>query len=525
MKIKVFILVMAILVLVGCGSTGSGISKVKDTNDTNGTPIVKLPDVNATPKTMLSAQYLLDTKGIEGITYSCEDNTTGITSKDGNFTYAKDVSKVCMFWINNIPLTAVNTANLLAGGIVDPSDNAKKILLSLDDDANASNGIKVLPEVVETLNGKLKRVPDTDAELVTMVGYISGIAGYNGRAFTNTAIVVKIIGYKSDKKYLYGETVTLEANATEANVTKNSNITYSWVVDNDTYDTFKIVINNLNEGAHDINLTVTDTVNNTTAKDNVTITVSDYLVTVKPTKKVYKKDENVTLEANVTGTVATLGYTWSDKHTKWKDDKFEGPALSDDNLSNFTTEKLTKVFSIGHHKVTVKVSANNSDKSATFDFDVIDDSDFNRTLSTDKKDRVIVHKNLMWVDQPLDLNATDGKPKCAKIHGVSDTNKTLNAEQFETGKKFCDLMVFFNGKDDWRTPTPTELKVFIDNSLKQNFLSVYDDKCARLLAITDTSHPDANNSYATVMSRYSSSPATDSNLTPNIGVRCVRTLP
>jgi hypothetical protein len=473
---------------------------------------------NLKDKIVLNGQYLIDTKRIEGITYSCEDNITGKTLKDGNFTYVKNQSGICKFWINDILLTAVDTDKLGDNGIVNPDEKSRKMLYSLDNDANASNGIKILPEVVTALNGKLKNIPNTDAELVAMVGYLSDVSEYHGRVFLDTPVSfgVKIIGYKSDKRYLYGETVALDANIT----IPHPYITYNWVVDNNTFSTPKITIDDFSEGVHNIKLTVKDTINNIIAEDSVVIIVSDYFVTIKPVKKVYKKDENVTLEANVTGIVSSLGYVWSDKHTAWKDDKSEGNLKTSDDLSSFTTEKLTRLFSIGHHKVTVNVSANRSNKSATFDFDVIDDSDFNRTLYK-SKDRVVVHKNLMWVDQPVNQTAVDGKPKCAKIHSASDTNNTLKYEEFENGKIFCQEMIFF-GKNDWRTPTPSEVKEYINDSLKANFLSVYDAACARLLVITDPSHPDENNSYATVTTRYSSLPAHDSGLIPSIGLRCVR---
>jgi hypothetical protein len=272
-------------------------------------------------------------------------------------------------------------------------------------------------------------------------------------------------------------------------------------------------VHDFNADTHRIDLNVTNA-DGFTLSRSITITVSPLdahvvQIIIQKTKTNYGKNENVILEANVTGALTAISYAWKDGDTDL----------------GITTKQLNRTFSVGLHTVTVVSTANNLDKSASVDFNVSDWTDFNSTSLTLNNDKVIIQKrasltDLMWVNES---NASKGK--CAKIHGA-DGNSTLFATEFEAAKTFCSSTEFgnFAGLSGWRTPTATELKGFITATIAANILPAYDKKCKKLLALKDNKvgSPDLNNSYTTIGTRYSSNPGVESNMTPNIGLRCVR---
>jgi hypothetical protein len=228
-------------------------------------------------------------------------------------------------------------------------------------------------------------------------------------------------------------------------------------------------------------------------------------LTITGAKANYDLSETVNLIANVTGATPN-SYSWKENGVE---------------LSNQATLSKSD-FSKGEHNVTVSITTDEVNKSKSVTFDISDLSDFNITSFTANNDEVIIQKstNLMWVNEH---NAAKGK--CAKIHNNDENHTTRYETEFATAKDFCKSSSFgnFAGKTGWRTPTKTELATFITSTINANILPAYDAKCKKLLALKDgATDEDANESYITVITRYGSNPGRESDLQPNIGLRCVR---
>lgn len=241
---------------------------------------------------------------------------------------------------------------------------------------------------------------------------------------------------------------------------------------------------------------------------------SNISVSITGAKANYIVGEDVNLTVNVTGATTINGYSWIE-----------------DDVEIGTMATLSKNdFGTGAHTVTVKVTADDINKSKSVTFNVVnapDLSDFNITSLTVNNDEVIIQKStgLMWVNES---DVTKGK--CAKIHANTDTNPTMFATEFESAKTFCSSDEFgnFAGLNGWRTPTSSEMKQFIESTIAADILPAYDAPCAKLLALTGSAaNIDNNDSYVTVTTRHSTTTAgvisASGDLVPNIGLRCVRT--
>ena len=161
--------VVASLVLIGCG--GGGGEKEIASNASN----------------TLQKAYYIDS-AVEGLDYKCGD-IAGITGKDGEFTFNKATE--CDFSIGGKKL---DTESVSVDGqkIFIADINIAKILLSLDSDNNASNGIVISDKVKQ----KIKTITETD--------------------FTNILTALKSTDFI---KHIYTEE---EARAHLINTTKNS---------------------------------------------------------------------------------------------------------------------------------------------------------------------------------------------------------------------------------------------------------------------------------------------------------------
>ena len=117
--------VVASLLLIGCG--GGGGEKKIASNASN----------------TLQKAYYIDS-GVEGLDYSCDDKSTGITGKGGEFLFNK--TTWCTFSIGGKKLNKLGVS--FDGQKVFVTDaNISSILLSLDSDANASNGIQISDKI------------------------------------------------------------------------------------------------------------------------------------------------------------------------------------------------------------------------------------------------------------------------------------------------------------------------------------------------------------------------------------------
>jgi len=139
------------LVFIGCGGGGGGTSG-------------STSDVSSEEPTAVG--YYLDS-GVEGIKYICGDNkVTGITSEGGKFKHIENDS--CKFYLNNILIRSISKTY---DGIKVYEDNVTvaRVLQSLDNDADPSNGIKILPEVAAELSDIL---PSSDEDVKELVDKI-----------------------------------------------------------------------------------------------------------------------------------------------------------------------------------------------------------------------------------------------------------------------------------------------------------------------------------------------------------------
>jgi hypothetical protein len=116
---------------------------------------------------------------VAGVNYSCGDYN-GTTNNIGKFTFQE--GKDCTFSLAGIPLRTVS-ADQLKNNVTIVEDNVTiaTFLQTLDQDGNATNGIEILPEVVQQLrNDHLQQIPQGDVNLSNMVASFTSIDGYEG---------------------------------------------------------------------------------------------------------------------------------------------------------------------------------------------------------------------------------------------------------------------------------------------------------------------------------------------------------
>ena len=226
---------------------------------------------------------------------------------------------------------------------------------------------------------------------------------------------------------------------------------------------------------------------------------SSFSVDITSQRINYKKDENVTLELNITGDAGENPiFTWSEKNITIGSDRV---LIKDD-------------FNVSSHHVSVIVEGDVETKRASFDFDV---SYFKTEILTDRKDEVLVdtNKSLMWVS---DMNTS--KHACLAVHHDNDAEKAQRAT-------FCEDLTFA-GLMDWRKPTVDEISNFIKETVNADILPAYYAPC-KILIGTD------NGGNKAVITRYGDkklgtlgevlSTVDDAlNSSKNIGLRCVRTI-
>jgi hypothetical protein len=336
-----------------------------------------------------------------------------------------------------------------------------------------------------------------------------GCGSTNTNTNTNTTkdLSVKIEADRSE--LVDGQSVTLEAKVTG----EKESLTYIWSENNNTFGSSSTVTRkNFSLGKHEIDLKVSDGKKTVTAKK--TITVSEFLLTLQDSKinhsikhgeTNYDVSENVVLEAKIVGLAQADTYTWKEK-----------------NNTISTTSKLDKKFSVGSHSVTVEARVNNLVKSASFDFNVSDWSNFDTKILSLREDKVLVdkEKKLMWVS-----DSDESKKACLAVHeGNLSVAKPLS-------QNFCKGIEFGGfEKGSWRVPTPNELSNFIKETVKANILPAYYQPCNILFA-------DENGVSKVVATRYGVKEDIDGSIVnisaklgdiidyrTHYGIRCVKSL-
>ncbi len=338
--------------------------------------------------------------------------------------------------------------------------------------------------------------------VLTFVG--CGSSGSSGD--TQEELSVKVTVDKSE--IAEGQSVTFDSNVTGA----VGDVVYTWLENNDTLGTQKsLTKSDFSVGPHVIVLNVENS--GKTVSDRKTITVSKFLLNLTSSESKYKKDygidENITFDANVTGSLeSTPVYTWTR----------DGVEVQDANSSQLSIDD----FNTSLHNVFVNVSVNGIEQNASVDFNVSDFTDLNFTTVSGGDviiQTVSMGQNLMWVS---DMDKT--KKACLAIHHDKP-------EEITESQTFCSSLNFAGFNSDWRKPTVSEVTNFITTTISANILPAYYAPC-KLLIGTDGGTDqaiitrygqgklgNAGDTFGTV-----SSVQTDSNTSKrkNVGLRCVR---
>ncbi len=131
---------IASTILAGCGGGSTGVNS----------------------NTIGTASYL-DSE-VEGVSYKC-GSVEGVTDENGTFKF--ESGKECNFYIGDIALRKID-ASLLADGkeIIEDNATIAAFLQTIDVDGNATNGIDIDKDVVDTLKTEgIAHVPENETQL------------------------------------------------------------------------------------------------------------------------------------------------------------------------------------------------------------------------------------------------------------------------------------------------------------------------------------------------------------------------
>ncbi len=163
-KISLSILVSSILSIgfVGCSSSSTPSS--------------------SSPSSSTGTGYYVDS-AVSGINYTC-GGQTGITEVDGKFTY--ELNKECTFSVGDITLRKVSKDDLGSKNVTIIENNATvaRLLQTMDNDGNASNGINISKKMRDAL----KQNGISDAQDINSIynNIIGNTEGYYGHLVTET---------------------------------------------------------------------------------------------------------------------------------------------------------------------------------------------------------------------------------------------------------------------------------------------------------------------------------------------------
>jgi|GEM_PF-2759706 len=145
-QIKYILISLVLFILIGCG-TNTGTTTLTESD--------------------IGTGYYIDS-AIEGVSYHC-GSQKGTTDKEGKFKYQR--KQKCTFSINDIILREVAPEKLFDGvQIFEDNVTVAQFLQSLDNDANASNGIKITIKTIEVLKAQgISKLPKHDDELKDII--------------------------------------------------------------------------------------------------------------------------------------------------------------------------------------------------------------------------------------------------------------------------------------------------------------------------------------------------------------------
>jgi len=161
-QIKYILISLVLFILIGCG-TNTGTTTLTESD--------------------IGTGYYIDS-AIEGVSYHC-GSQKGTTDKEGKFKY--QMKQKCTFSINDIILREVEADELFDGvQIFEDNVTVAQFLQSLDNDANATNGIKITIKTIEVLKAQgISKLPKHDDELKDIIEKIRvNNSDYNGSFIT-----------------------------------------------------------------------------------------------------------------------------------------------------------------------------------------------------------------------------------------------------------------------------------------------------------------------------------------------------
>lgn len=134
--------------------------------------------------------YYLDS-AVEGVEYDCGDAPRGTTNFEGKFIF--EVGEGCEFSIGDKTLRDIHPDDLSDNiRLVETNYQYAQLLQTLDNDSNPENGIKIIPDVADTLS-KMDLAMDfllpsivsdlfetNKATMVTLSTALEVVSGYNG---------------------------------------------------------------------------------------------------------------------------------------------------------------------------------------------------------------------------------------------------------------------------------------------------------------------------------------------------------
>lgn len=128
---------------------------------------------------------------VSGISYVC-GTEEGVTGEDGSFTY--DVNSTCTFTLNDVELRVVDRSELTRSEVEIFEDDiaVARLLQSLDEDGNASNGITISTEILQALSeNNISTLPSSFEDVEDLVALLQENELVSGTVFKSRGRAVR----------------------------------------------------------------------------------------------------------------------------------------------------------------------------------------------------------------------------------------------------------------------------------------------------------------------------------------------
>ena len=154
-KFTIGSVVVATLLLVGCGSNGSSSNTQASANG----------GVESETPTIGKGYYV--DSAVAGVDYQC-GNEMGTTDENGTFTFESNSS--CTFTLGGVQLREINASSLEDNvTVLETNETVAQLLQTLDSDGNASNGIQIPQGSGKVIRETLQSLDDLDQDTLEAV--------------------------------------------------------------------------------------------------------------------------------------------------------------------------------------------------------------------------------------------------------------------------------------------------------------------------------------------------------------------